>query len=175
MCHVPFPGQSVKVTWVVRIVAVGARGIPVDHWSTVSSYLCNILQYWTTLQRHLTVFWNTFSRQKLFVLTEWYFQANWHMVKEMVWPNRWHAITWTNADPDLSRFVTSQCHNYLKIILTPLWRGPGHKYQNSNGVYQTIICVASKFLSTTSNDYFILIRYSENSRPPEYEIIDLIG
>ena len=39
-------------------------------------------------------------------------------------------------------------------------------------------CVASKFSSTTSNDYFILIRDSENSRPPEYQIIeniDLIG
>ena len=40
MCHVPFPGQQVKgqgYTQMVNIFAVGAGGILVDHWSTISS------------------------------------------------------------------------------------------------------------------------------------------
>ena len=39
MCHVPFSGQQVKVTRVVRIFAVGTGGILVDHSSTISSCL----------------------------------------------------------------------------------------------------------------------------------------
>ena len=40
MCHVPFSGQEVKgqgYTQMVNIFAVGAGGILVDHWSTISS------------------------------------------------------------------------------------------------------------------------------------------
>ena len=43
MCHVPFSGQEVKgqgYTQMVNIFAVGAGGILVDHWSTISDDRC---------------------------------------------------------------------------------------------------------------------------------------
>ena len=49
MCHVPFSGQEVKgqgYTQMVDIFAVGAGGILVDHWSTISSSIYyNIIVY----------------------------------------------------------------------------------------------------------------------------------
>ena len=49
MCHVPFSGQEVKgqgYTQMVNIFAVGAGGILVDHWSTISSFLLHWYAPW---------------------------------------------------------------------------------------------------------------------------------
>ena len=57
MCHVPFSGQEVKgqgYTQMVNIFAVGAGGILVDHWSTISS-LYKLNGFYSLFNPHTSV------------------------------------------------------------------------------------------------------------------------
>ena len=91
------------------------------------------------------------------------------MVQEMVWCQPGDRPLF---EPMLTQIYVALWHLTIDFLHSD--EGKDIKYQNSNGFDQTIFCGASKFVSTTSNDFFLLIRDSENSRPPEYQIVENI-
>ena len=100
------------------------------------------------------LFWNAFSKQKLFVFTEVYFQgSNWHMVQEMVWCQPGGRPLF---EPLLTQIYVALLH--LTIFFFNSDEGKVIKYSNSNGFDLTIFCGVSVFASITFNDFLLITR-----------------